>query len=614
MCLKKARLLSVIGTTTYGFIRFAELIAQGSDYPNTLGVALFCGCIMAVLFTLMYFVKDTAKLAFYVPFITFVGFAAGSVYLKNFEYFFIIWLGICGIGCVYHNFKKLLSFFITSNVVIFFLFLFNFIIPNTLPQALAQWSFAVFTSAFFLISAKFSSETNSRIAKVVDAFSVLMETTSNLMVIVDERNCITYISRSLKEFIRVKEPAEITGKPLLDLIDVPEFKMMIKEILEAGDFFEDTKEITDDGTPRVFKIVSKRLEGDVPELFINIVDITPDIRAQEKTEKTPPVQKSFLTAMNYEIRAPFNGIQNRNPVRSYMPYGKVLVVDAEIISLNTVKNLMLPYGLLLDCILSGRDAVERIRNETIKYDVVFMDPLLPGIDGIEVIRIIRDKIGTEYAKNLPIIALSVNPVEDEDRLLSRGFNALIPKPIDNMCLDTILNQWVRDKQPEETLLQAEREQVNHIFIEEPLIEILEGLQVEGVDFDRGVRYYDQEITYLQILQSYLLHIPELLKKMQEISLDKLSEYVTVVHIIKGASYVICADAIGKQAELLEQAALDGDYNIRMENDAFINQVERVLKGIQGILENLAIRNLEKPHNSFPHSGLLEKNTECRRAV
>jgi CheY-like chemotaxis protein len=245
----------------------------------------------------------------------------------------------------------------------------------------------------------------------------------------------------------------VAGKPLLDLIDDSKFKMMIKEILETRDFFEGTKEITDNGSLRVFKIFSKRLGGDAPGLFIDIADITPSTQTQNKVEKIPPGQNAFLIAMNSE--PPFNG------VRSYMPYGKVLVVDEGRISLDAIKNLMLPYGLFVDCIVSGREAVERIRNETIKYDVVFMDPQLPRIDGIEVIRIIRDKIGTEYAKNLPIVAVTVAEV-DEDRFLAGGFNARIQKPIDTMGLDAILNQWVRDKQPEDTLLEAERAQMKDL--------------------------------------------------------------------------------------------------------------------------------------------------------
>jgi hypothetical protein len=76
----------------------------------------------------------------------------------------MIWLSICGTGCLYRNFKKLLSFFITSNVIIFFLFLFGFFTQNTdtlFSQTLSRWIFAVVISIFFLAAAKFSSEKES---------------------------------------------------------------------------------------------------------------------------------------------------------------------------------------------------------------------------------------------------------------------------------------------------------------------------------------------------------------------------------------------------------------------------------------------------------------------
>jgi PAS domain-containing protein len=279
---KTARVLSIIGIIAYGIIRSVEISIRNSDYRLALGISLFCGATVAVLLVFMAFVKDKAKLAFYVPFIIFAGFTAGSVYLKEFEYFFMIWLGICGIGCIYHNFKKLLSFSITSSVIIFFLFLFNFITDNTtitMAQAMTRWLFAVFTSLFFLISAKFSLETDNRAAGVMDAFSTLMETTPNLMALLDERDGIICLSRRFAEFIPLTDPVSAAGKPLLTLIEDPQFKMMLAEALEGGELFEGTKEITRNGNAHVFRILSKRLQGALPGLFINIADITSEIPA-----------------------------------------------------------------------------------------------------------------------------------------------------------------------------------------------------------------------------------------------------------------------------------------------------------------------------------------------
>jgi PAS domain-containing protein len=287
---KTARVLSIVGIAAYGIIRSVELIARNSDYRLALGVSLFCGCTIAILLIFTGFVKDKAKLAFYVPFITFVCFTAGSVYLKEFEYFFMIWLGICGIGCAYHNFKKLLSFSITSSVIIFFLFLFNFITDNTtitLSQALSRWFFAIFTAAFFLISEKLSLETNNRTAAVLDVFSTVMETTPNFMAILDEGKGIVCMSRRFAEFIRLTDPSAVTGRPLPDLIEDPEYRMMLTEALAAGDLFEGTKEIKREGNSRRFRIFLKRLEGDISGFFIDITDITPPEAAQNLSKGTP---------------------------------------------------------------------------------------------------------------------------------------------------------------------------------------------------------------------------------------------------------------------------------------------------------------------------------------
>jgi PAS domain-containing protein len=287
---KTARVLSIVGIAAYGIIRSVEIIVLNSDYRLALGVSLFCGCTIALLLVFMGFVKDKAKLAFYVPFITFVCFTAGSVYLKEFEYFFMIWLGICGIGCVYHNFKKFLSFSITSSAIIFFLFLFNFITDNTaitLSQALTRCFFAVFTAAFFLVSAKFSWETNNRTAAVLDVFSAVMEATPNFMAVLDEHHGVICMSRRFAEFIRLTDPAAVTGRPLPDLIEDPEYRMMLTEVLAAGELFEGTKEIKREGNSCRFRILLKRLEGDVSGFFIDITDITPPEAAQNPIKRAP---------------------------------------------------------------------------------------------------------------------------------------------------------------------------------------------------------------------------------------------------------------------------------------------------------------------------------------
>jgi CheY-like chemotaxis protein len=164
-----------------------------------------------------------------------------------------------------------------------------------------------------------------------------------------------------------------------------------------------------------------------------------------------PIEKQ--TAKNLES---FNFMidtrsRTKNLIRTKMPYGKVLVVDDVLTNLDVARGLMMPYELTIDCLQSGKEAIEKIRQAKIKYDVVFMDHMMPEMDGLEATRIIRGEIGTDYAKTVPIVALTANALTGSENIfIDHGFNAFISKPIDIMRLDAILNQFVRDKSQEKT--------------------------------------------------------------------------------------------------------------------------------------------------------------------
>jgi CheY-like chemotaxis protein len=78
-----------------------------------------------------------------------------------------------------------------------------------------------------------------------------------------------------------------------------------------------------------------------------------------------------------------------------------------------------------------------------------MDHMMPEMDGIQATKIIRS-LDTEYAKNIPVIALTANAVAgNEQMFLSNGFNAFLPKPFSVMSLDSVIQRWVRDKTKEQ---------------------------------------------------------------------------------------------------------------------------------------------------------------------
>jgi CheY-like chemotaxis protein len=295
-----------------------------------------------------------------------------------------------------------------------------------------------------------------------------------------------------------------------------------------------------------------------------------------------------------------------------MSYGKVLVVDDVPTNLDVAKGLMLPYDLTIDCVLSGQEAIDTIRKEEVKYDVIFMDHMMPGMDGIEATIIIRGEIGTEYAKTVPIIALTANALAgNEEMFLASGFNGFLAKPIDIFKLDATLNQWVRDKQTEETLWKAEQEKSATEEVSSGCL--LETAELEGMDFESGLKRYGNEEIYIKVLQSYVIHSPELLDKLRSFTRETLPDYAVTVHGLKGASYGVCANETGKEAEELEHAAKTGDYEkVSSKNAAFIEKTEALLDGLRDLLESASDKGEEKRKAAAPDKELLEKMLDAAK--
>jgi signal transduction histidine kinase/CheY-like chemotaxis protein len=145
-------------------------------------------------------------------------------------------------------------------------------------------------------------------------------------------------------------------------------------------------------------------------------------------------------------------IMNSQRVRLQLPYARVLIVDDVDINCDVARGMMIPYGMQVDCAASGQEAVDLIRSENVKYNAIFMDHMMPGMDGIEAVRIIRHEIGTEYAKNIPIIALTANAIIGaEGMFLGSGFQAYISKPIEVERLDSVIREFIRNRELENGL-------------------------------------------------------------------------------------------------------------------------------------------------------------------
>ena len=141
-------------------------------------------------------------------------------------------------------------------------------------------------------------------------------------------------------------------------------------------------------------------------------------------------------------------LEHEKLVRPNLSYVKVLLVDDLPTNLDVAAGMLRKYKMQVDCITNGQEAINRIFAGEPVYNAVFMDHMMPGMDGIEATKAIR-ALDSAYAKNIPVIALTANAVAgNEQMFLNNGFNAFLPKPFNVKLLDSIILQWVRDKSKE----------------------------------------------------------------------------------------------------------------------------------------------------------------------
>jgi signal transduction histidine kinase/DNA-binding NarL/FixJ family response regulator/HPt (histidine-containing phosphotransfer) domain-containing protein len=310
--------------------------------------------------------------------------------------------------------------------------------------------------------------------------------------------------------------------------------------------------------------------------------------------------------------------KNDKLVRSWIPYASVLVVDDVPTNLDVAIGMLKPYGMTVDCVNGGRKAVEIIREGKTRYSAIFMDHMMPDMDGFEAVRVIREEIGTEYARTIPIIALTANAIQgNEDLFLKNGFQAFLSKPIDILRLDTIINRYIRNKQlekdlPPEKQKPASAENRNTGSGKEPAIKLLAGRSLEGFNFDAALKRFDNdEEMYLNVVQAYLIQMQTFLKKLpqnenESSQKEPLQEYRIAMHSMKGTSYTVGALQLGNMAEQLENAAASGDREfINTHNGALIDSLENLIPRLQSFLEEIA-NSIKKPQRREPDPALLAK--------
>ncbi len=233
------------------------------------------------------------------------------------------------------------------------------------------------------------------------------------------------------------------------------------------------------------------------------------------------------------------------------PDAVVLLVDDQPINQKVCLGLLEPYGMQVFTAASGPEAIERMTQ--VWPDLVLMDHMMPGMDGVETTTRIR-AMGKKdpYFAVVPILALTANAMKGaREFFLANGFNDFLSKPMDLDKLDRVLGAWV----PEDKQLPPRREESARTEPVPPDLAVLPGL-----DAAKGMAFCGRAEVYRQTLAMFAGQLSDRVRRIRAaLEKEREADYILEVHSLKSAARWVGAEDLGSRAEDLEMAARADDW-------------------------------------------------------
>ena len=265
----------------------------------------------------------------------------------------------------------------------------------------------------------------------------------------------------------------------------------------------------------------------------------------------------------------------------YAPDAKILVVDDNEMNLKVFLGLLKNHGMQIDTAMSGKECLARIEQNA--YHIIFMDHLMPEMDGVETLRRIR-KLKTNQNKDAVIVALTANAVSGaREMFLEEGFDDYLSKPIIAIKLEQMIQKYL----PKELLMKNDLEQKEEI-------PATPGDTVRSASSEKGLVYWemgkalcmeDEEI-YREVLQAFL-ESPSAMELRQYYEESDFDNYRIKIHAMKTNLANIGAMSVSDRAKQLE-LALSNENNVsyvQENHDEFMKEYKRVVSEVKTYMES-----------------------------
>ena len=244
-------------------------------------------------------------------------------------------------------------------------------------------------------------------------------------------------------------------------------------------------------------------------------------------------------------------VNNRQKYREKFkaPEAKVLVVDDTPMNLIVFTNLLKQTGVQIDTAKSGDDGLLLASEK--KYDIIFLDHMMPEKDGIETIHELKQQTDSPNIET-PVVCLTANAIlGSREKYLMAGFSDYITKPIDPEKLEELLLKHL----PGELIEKSDDDEaaVDTAKIPTLLYDIKE------INTDIGVKNCGTVDNYISAIIAYARVVSEYTDEMESSwKSGNMKKLTTRIHSIKSTSKIIGADDLSELAKKLELAGIDGD--------------------------------------------------------
>ncbi|MBR1638097.1 MAG: response regulator [Treponema sp.] len=268
------------------------------------------------------------------------------------------------------------------------------------------------------------------------------------------------------------------------------------------------------------------------------------------------------------------------------PEAKILVVDDVEMNIAVFKGILKKTQIQIDSALSGQECLEKTKKQ--KYDIIFMDHMMPGMDGIQTFNSIKTD-ADNLNSSVPVVILTANAISGaEQQYLGIGFTDYISKPMNPEKLEKmILDLLSQDTNVDKFGVSPVHSVSLPLSSEQPLSrpETFEE-KFSFLDLKKGLENFNNEKDfYKDILKSYLAD--DKISRLEQFKKEeKWDDYRILVHALKSTSATIGASVVSEKAKLLETAAREGDIEYILTNhEIAMKEYKELLNNIEGALKN-----------------------------